>query len=273
MTEEDGASVGAEPRQRINAAEERDDAVLVHFLGSGDAFGSGGRMQTCIRVFTGTATILLDCGATSLVAMKRDGVDPQDVDAVVITHLHGDHFAGVPFLILEAQFSKRTRPLTVAGPPGVRARIQATMEALFPGSSSVGRRFAVEWVELGDGCQVDVANTKVSAYEVLHASGAPAYALRLSTSGVTLAYSGDTQWTDALIDTARGADLFVCEAYFYNKDVKYHLDYRTLEHNLPRLCAHRVILTHMSDDMLERADAIPLDAATDGLVLRIYPKT
>src|SRR5215216_441431 len=109
--------------------------VAVRFLGSGDAFGSGGRFQACISVRAHEAHVLLDCGATTLVAMRRLGVDPGSVDAVVVSHLHGDHFGGLPFLVLDAQFSRRERPLVVAGPPGVEERVRAAMEVLFPGSS------------------------------------------------------------------------------------------------------------------------------------------
>ena len=109
--------------------------MKVRFLGTGDAFGSGGRFQTCIHLESGASQILLDCGASSLIAMRRFGVDPQAIDAVILSHLHGDHFAGVPFLILDGQFKRRARPLLVVGPPGVEARVTTTMEALFPGAS------------------------------------------------------------------------------------------------------------------------------------------
>ena len=97
--------------------------MRVHFAGSGDAFGSGGRCQTCIHVSGGGQVLLVDCGASSLVALKAQGLDPGAVDAVAVTHLHGDHFGGLPFLILDGQFSRRSAPLQVAGPPGIRARL------------------------------------------------------------------------------------------------------------------------------------------------------
>ena len=74
--------------------------IEVQFLGSGDAFGSGGRFQTCVLLSSADGQLLLDCGASSLIAMKRLGIDPSTIEAVVLTHLHGDHFAGIPFLIL-----------------------------------------------------------------------------------------------------------------------------------------------------------------------------
>jgi len=105
-------------------------ALTVTFAGSGDAFGSGGRYQACIhlRGSGGGDPVLLDCGATSLSALKRLGLDPGKIAAVFVSHLHGDHFGGLPFLILDGQFSRRTKPLTVAGPPGLARRLTEAME-------------------------------------------------------------------------------------------------------------------------------------------------
>ena len=148
-------------------------SVTVQFLGSGDAFGSGGRFQACILVRADAGHVVLDGGASSLIAMKRFGVDPNEVDAVVLSHLHGDHFGGLPFLILDGQFSRRTRPLTVAGPPGVEERVRAAMEVLFPGSSTTARRFGLEFVELEERREHSLGPLSVTAYAVEHASSAP----------------------------------------------------------------------------------------------------
>ena len=115
--------------------------VRLQFVGSGDAFGSGGRFQTCIYVWSEATHLLTDCGTSSLIAMKRFGVDPSLVDTIVLSHLHGDHFGGVPFFIMDAHYvSHRRKPLIVAGPPGLEARIFEAMEVLFPGSSRTRRR-------------------------------------------------------------------------------------------------------------------------------------
>ena len=122
------------------------------FAGSGDAFGSGGRYQACIHLRPeGGDPVLLDCGATSLSALKRLGLDPGEIAAVFVSHLHGDHFGGLPFLILDGQFSRRTKPLTIVAPPGISRRLSDTMECLFPGSSGVSRQFAVDVIELAPG--------------------------------------------------------------------------------------------------------------------------
>lgn len=243
--------------------------VALRFVGSGDAFGTGGRLQTCLHLSGAAAAVLIDCGTSSLIGMKRHGVDPADVGAVLLSHLHGDHFGGVPFLILDAQFSRRTRPLLIAGPPGVRARVEAALEIFFPGSTSIQRKFSVEFIELIEGQAMRVGPTTVTAYPVVHASGAPPSALRVEYGGRIIAYSGDTEWTDSLVDAARGADLFVCEAYTFDKPVKFHLDYTTVEAQTGRLGARRIILTHMGRDMLAREAEARFERAHDGLVVTL----
>jgi ribonuclease BN (tRNA processing enzyme) len=242
--------------------------MRVQFAGSGDAFGSGGRWQTCIHLSAGGQVLLVDCGATSLVALKAQGLDPSAVGAVAVTHLHGDHFGGLPFLILDGQFSGRSAPLQVAGPPGTRARLTEAMEALFPGSSTAQRRFRVEITELAtDGTPARLGAASVRGWEVEHASGAPPLALRVEFGAVSFAYSGDTQWTPALARAADGADLFAVESYTFDRAIRYHLDYQTLRGHLGEIHADRIVLTHMSGSMLGRLADIELPAAYDGLIV------
>lgn len=244
-------------------------SVTLTFLGSGDAFGTDGRFQTCLALRGGPTTMLLDCGASSLIAMKRFGLAPNEVAAVVLSHLHGDHFGGLPFLVLDGQFTRRTAPLAVAGPPGVRDRVERAMEVLFPGSSRVERRFAVDFVELAERVPTSVAGARVTAFGVEHASGAPAYALRVEYGGRTVTYSGDTEWTDSLLDAAHQADCFVCEAYTFDRKLRFHLDYATVRAEAARLAARRIVLTHMGPSMLERRGETDFECASDGLVLTI----
>jgi ribonuclease BN (tRNA processing enzyme) len=240
------------------------------FLGSGDAFGSGGRFQTCFHVRDQKGAFLVDCGASAMIAIRKFAIDPNAIRAILITHLHGDHFGGVPFFILDAQLaSRRTAPLTIAGPPGLRDRLLAAMENFFPGSATMELRFALHIRELEPHVAQDVEGILVKPYGVKHACGAPPFALRLTVEGKVLCYSGDTEWTEGLHEAALGADLFIAETYFFNKPVKFHLDYATLARHLPELGAKRVVLTHMSPDMLARAQETGCEVADDGMVISV----
>jgi ribonuclease BN (tRNA processing enzyme) len=247
--------------------------VQVRFVGSGDAFGSGGRFQACILLHAPghNGDVLLDCGASSLVALKQQRHDPNQIGLVLVSHLHGDHFGGLPFLILDGQFGYRTRPLQIAGPAGVGERVEAAMEVLFPGSTRVQRRFAVLFHELADRepfrFDLERAGLVVVPVAVVHASGAPALALRVAWQGHTIAYTGDTEWTEALVELAQGADLLIAEGYTDQRSIRFHLDVASLQRHAGRLGARRVILTHLSPELLPRVDELGWETASDGMTV------
>jgi ribonuclease BN (tRNA processing enzyme) len=242
--------------------------MQLRFVGCGDAFGSGGRLNTCFHVSGRAANFLIDCGATALPALKRLEIDRDAIDLVLITHFHGDHFAGLPFLLLDAQFSRRTRPLVIAGPQGIETRLREVMDVLFEHSSKTVQRFDLSVVELAPGERRSFGAVTVTPFPVVHGtSGGPFLAYRVEAEGRTLAYSADTEWTETLIPLAHDADLFIAEAYMYDKVVKNHLSLMTLEPHLPAIGAKRLVLTHMSEDVLSRLDQIEHLAAEDGMVL------
>lgn len=247
--------------------------MRVTVVGCGDAFGSGGRANTCFLVETGGATVALDFGATALVSLKRLGLDPNRIDAILLSHLHGDHFGGLPFLLLDSQFGlRRETPLAIVGPVGTVARLKAAQEVFFPGSSENEWRFPVTVTELPCGLLQPVPGGEIRTFEVVHASGAPATAIRFSDGTRTLAFSGDTTWTESLIDAAQGADLFIVECYKADGAPPYHLAFTMIEAQRERLRARRIMLSHMSPEMLERipeAEARGYLVADDGLVLEI----
>jgi ribonuclease BN (tRNA processing enzyme) len=242
----------------------------LQFVGCGDALGSGGRYNTCFHLTGDTVNVLIDCGASSLPALKKLGIARDGIDLILITHFHGDHFGGLPFILLDAQFTRRSRPLVIAGPQGLKRKLVDLMEALFEHSSKTQQRFALDVVELEPRQLREFGAVKVTPYPVVHGeSGGPFLAFRIEAEGRTLTSSADTEWTDSLIPAARNADLFICEAYYYDRVVKNHLDLKTLEKHLPEIKPRKLVLTHMSDDMLGRLDQLPHQAASDGLVIEL----
>jgi ribonuclease BN (tRNA processing enzyme) len=244
--------------------------MQLRFVGCGDALGSGGRFNTCFHVTGSSVNFLIDCGASSLPALKRLAIARDDIDLILITHFHGDHFAGLPFLLLDAQFTRRTRPLVIAGPEGIATRLAQLMEALFQNSSKTQQRFDLSVVALKPREMRSFGAVDVTPYPVVHGeSGGPHLAYRVEAEGRVIAYSADTEWTETLIPAARDADLFIAEAYYYDKAVKNHLSLKTLEAHLAEIKPKRLILTHMSDDMLGRLDTLTYTAASDGMVVEL----
>jgi ribonuclease BN (tRNA processing enzyme) len=244
--------------------------MQLRFVGCGDALGSGGRSNTCFHVTGNSVNFLIDCGASSLPALKRLGIARDEIDLILITHFHGDHFGGLPFLLLDAQFTRRARPLVIAGPAGIETKLTNLMETLFEHSSRTKQRFDLSVVALEPEQSRTFGGVKVTPYPVVHGeSGGPFLAYRVEAEGRVIAYSADTEWTETLIPAGRNADLFVAEAYYYDKVVKNHLSLKTLAAHLPEINPKRLVLTHMSDDMLGRLGELPYLAAHDGMAVEL----
>jgi len=243
----------------------------VTFVGCGDAFGSGGRLNTCFHVRATRTTFLIDCGASSLIGMNRFGIDRNAIDTILVTHFHADHFGGIPFFMLDAQFNtKRTRPLTIAGPAGLRDWYQRAMDTAFAGSSKTQQKFELNLVELESAERRSLGDITVRPARVRHApSDGPFFAYRIEVDGKIIAFSGDTEWVENLVEIGREADLLISECYSFEKKVPFHLDYATLSKKLPRINPKRLILTHLNADALARADATGCEIAEDGMTVEV----
>jgi ribonuclease BN (tRNA processing enzyme) len=202
--------------------------------------------------------------------MRRYGVDPLEVDTVVLSHLHGDHFAGLPFLLLEGRLvSGRDDPLNIVGPMETGARLRVAMDALFAGSSPEKLPYRVRIREYEATRPVIAGDFKVTAFPALHSPGSNPYAVRVEAGGKVVAYSGDSAWTPGLVEAARGAALFICEAYTRDTPLPNHLDYKTLLEHRDELDCNRIILTHMGAAMLEHSAEVEMEAADDGMTISV----
>ncbi len=242
--------------------------ATVRFLGSGDAVASGGRLPACILVSVGAERVLLDCGPGVVAGLKRAGIDPSSIGTIAISHLHGDHFAGIPFLVLDAQLAHRARPLIVVGPRAVEERVRAAMVAMYPGFATERLRFPLSFVEIGDRERRDVGALTLRAWSVPHDPLANPLALRLEIGELRVGYSGDTAWMPVLGEVADGADLFICEAQTMAPKARIHVSYAEVHAHRAELCAKRIILTHLGADVIAAA-SLELERASDGLALEL----
>ncbi len=242
--------------------------MKVTIVGSGDAFGTGGRAHTCIRVDSGAGTAVVDFGAGSIVSWQKLGFKVNDVDLIVISHLHGDHFGGLPFFLLECQFvSGRTKPLLMMGPPGFKQRLETLLETFFPGAATFKWSFPWQADEILARRVSKVAGLVVETFEVLHPSGGLATGVRLSDGVSTFAFSGDTGWTESLVELSANADLFLVECYSGDVPVPNHMDWPTLKSHVADFTAKQTVLTHLGETALARIpemEAAGLTIAYDG---------
>jgi ribonuclease BN (tRNA processing enzyme) len=244
--------------------------VRVWVLGSGDAFGTGGRLQSGYLVEAGSATFLLDCGATILPALKRHGRDTGSIDAIFISHLHGDHFGGLPFLFLEYLYENvRTRPLLVAGPPGLEERVRAVFGALYREPAAMPPPYPLEFVELHPGRSATFGGVDVRPFRVPHQTASISLGLRVSVDGRHILYSGDSAWCEDFVAQSAGTDLFLCESFLFDTPVDYHMNYCEIAANTARLGCRRLVLSHLGRELLDHRAEVALECAEDGTVVEL----
>ncbi len=242
--------------------------MRVTVLGSGDAFGAGGRFHSAYLSEVAGATFLLDCGPSILQAAKQVAWDLAKLDAVLLTHLHGDHFGGVPFLFMEYRYeTPRTRPIAIYGPDGTERRVKALFAALYERSAAEPLSFPVEYHELVAGQSVELGSARVTALPVHHVPELTAFAYRVEAEGRTFLYSGDTAWTDELAEHARGVDLFVCECSTFETRLDIHISYPEIAARASELGCRRLVLSHLGSEPLRRLDEVRLECARDGMTL------
>lgn len=242
--------------------------ITVTIIGCGDAFTSGGQMHTCFYINTPQTNLLVDCGATAYYGIKKQGLSADDIDTIVISHFHGDHYGGVPFLLLEAAFQNREKPLTIISPPTGKERIARLVEQLYPGSSVLEKLNLMFKNYLVDGV-LQADHLEIAAFPVEHTPDTLPHGIRLGVAGKTISFSGDTGWTPMLIELARDADLFICECNYYHSEIKGHMNYQTLLTYDEQLLYKQVLLTHFSNEMIQYRDQITHPYAYDGLTIAL----
>jgi ribonuclease BN (tRNA processing enzyme) len=238
--------------------------MKLHVLGCGDAFGNGGRNQSGYLVEADQRVFLLDCGPTTLLAMKRLGLDPRDLDVVFLSHLHGDHFGGLPFMFIEYLYQRpRKSVLHVAGPAGTEEAAKNLFGIMYGATELPPLEFHLLEPEKSS----TIAGIEVFSFRVPHQVSGVSLALKTRCEGKEILFSGDSSWTDRFIEEADGVDLFLCECTFYDEGKGNHVRYLTLKEKLPRLSCERIVLTHLGEEMLARRNEVAAICAEDGMVL------
>jgi len=241
--------------------------VSVTVLGSGDAFATAGRSQSGYLIRAKDACILMDAGPDLLGSLKRKNLAPADIDIVVISHLHGDHYGGLPFLMLEYMYeSPPERMIHVVGPRNLESRSYRMMKLAYPRFDLDVIRHWLHFIEIAPHEEVRLGRVRIDAIRSPHTNPDVSLSLRLRMAGRTIVYSGDSGWNEELVEFARDADLFLCECtYFESSHLEFHMNYPELAANRDRFKVKRMVLTHLGHEVLERRRDIKMELAYDGM--------
>jgi len=215
------------------------------FLGSGNAFTPDGRYWSSFLL---NGRYLLDAPPTLLPHLKRLGVPPTDICTIFISHFHGDHFLGLPFLFLEyLHMTPRRDNLYIVGPPGVEEVIEAAAEMAFPNLTHADVGYQRCYLEAEAGRQQTVDDLSFQAFPMEHAGEAlDAFGYRLRLADKVVAYTGDTEFCDQIFTLAEGADVLVLDCSYSEGRGLYHVSFADVPEIRKRLPpSTTIILTHL----------------------------
>ena len=179
------------------------------FIGTGNAFAPTRYWSS----FLANGRVLFDAPPTLLPHLHKLNVDPRDIEVIFISHFHGDHYFGLPFALLEfAEREPRTKDLTIIGPPGIKHRVEQSTNLAFANVfRKRDRGYLLTFVEAKNERAGHVGDVSYTAYKVQHVPDLESFSYRVQMDGVTIAYTGDSSYCDALVKLADGADVLVSE--------------------------------------------------------------
>lgn len=204
----------------LGAIDAAGQSIKVTLLGTGGPLPSLERFGPSTLIEAGGQTFLIDAGRGALQRLDQAGVRWQDVDGVLLTHLHSDHVVGLPDLWLTGWLVRpgRARPLTVWGPKGTGSMLAHLREAFAfdiqirqsdDGATPAGAQ--IRPVEVSDGVVYDSGGVRITAFSVDHAPVEPAFGYRIDHAGRSVVLSGDTRVSENLIRHAKGVDVLIHE--------------------------------------------------------------
>jgi ribonuclease BN (tRNA processing enzyme) len=255
-------------------------AFRIIVLGSGTIIPSTERRATSLLVEAGGEHVLFDCGPGTLEALEENGISCQSLRTIFLTHYHPDHSLGLAHLLAALNVDPAAsieHVITVYGPVGLRelvARLQACYRSMIP------KRHVLELIEIGEGAVPRDGAACVSAAAASHGEAA-ALAYRVDFEGASVVFTGDTSFSESLVQFAKGADFLFAECSFPDsRPVEGHLTPSAVGRLAAVAGVGRVILVHMyplfdGEDPaagVKRHYAGPVDVAYDSMEFDIETK-
>jgi len=240
------------------------------FIGTSDAFGAGGRRQSAIMLRGPNGGILVDCGMTTGAGLCDLGIERDEIDTILISHFHADHFAGIPILLLGALYEDdRKHPIRIAGPPGIEQWVRTLATAMGYAMEDHRWPFEITFEVVEAGAEAAIGPVRARYFETHHQPHTHPHGMIIETGAHRIAYSGDTGWFDGLPGLVAGADLFITECTNHVESFEYHLSHEVLVERRSEFDCGRIILTHLGSEMTNRRGRCDFETADDGYAVKL----
>ncbi|MHA7838340.1 MAG: MBL fold metallo-hydrolase [bacterium] len=240
------------------------------FIGTSDAFGAGGRRQSAVFARGERGAMLLDCGATTNTGLAQLEIPRDEVDAILVSHFHGDHFGGIPSFLYAALYTDaRRHPLEIVGPPDIEARVHALARAMGHHLEDREWSFPIRFREIHAEQTLRAGPAEIRAFATEHQPESHPQGYRVQLGRECISYSGDTGWFEALPERIAGSDLFICECTQHDAALDFHLSLEELREHRDDLDCGRLILTHLGEEMSRERGQIEIETADDGLTIKV----
>ncbi len=238
--------------------EERNDKIRqkkgklkmkIEFIGT----GSIGAIQSSASTLIDDK-LLIDIGNGIIKKLKQTGHQIADIENVMITHLHGDHFADIPFLMADRYFYQIQSPIHVYGPKGLEKRVKELYDILFPGDYENVQEIAkVNFVEFDKMEHEKIGNeTYVTSFEVNHGNCKPAYGYIVEKKNQKVGFSGDSEYCESVQQIIEQSDFSVLDMSFMQTR-KGHMGLEDILKITEKYSDKKFATTHMQDYVREQA--------------------
>lgn len=220
----------------------------VIFLGVGEACDEK-NPNTSLLIYTKERAVLLDCGFSVAHQFFKYEKNPNKLDIVWISHFHGDHFMGLPLILLRLWEEGRDKPLHFVGQKGVGEKVCGAMKLAFP---SLAEKISFEYIfhEIDEDEKTEIQGISFQCAYTDHLQ--PNLALKLFDGEHSIYYSGDGPPKEKCYNLASSCDLVVQETFLWDKDIYGHGNFLAAFQFAKKVDAKRLAALHMKRDERER---------------------
>ncbi len=234
--------------------------LTITVLGSGDYCNHGGRAQQSLLLEQGGEGLLLDCGANTKGQMEKLSIGYDRFQRILLTHYHGDHFRGLPYMLAELNNSPALlkAPLKIIGPGATKEHVEALTLAMGYG---VGEPEVVNYIDFPPAGYSDSFGA-ITAFPMQHRPESLGY--RISAHGLTVAITGDTKWCENIPLLAQNADLLIIDVNMRQGSGP-HVSLEELMAHRAEISARHILAVHIAD----LGEDCPIHQAEDGSIWQL----